>query len=210
MSSFTVQSTFYHYNNGWVTCTVGTNAGYISTRGNEDAGGSIQPIKVSPSTGYKITDFKFDFGLVGNSTSTSVTIYAYAFDTLAHAKAGYLDSATTGLLASGSASYKPGSSGVNASITLSTFNITAETTIYILLFSSTKYHNSSYLQYWTKVSGNVSSKPTGSITETPNGTVRIYNGSSWVLAIPYIYNGTEWKQAIPYVHNGTEWKICGG
>ena len=48
----------------------------------------------------------------------------------------------------------------------------------------------------------------------PNGTVRIWNGSKWVLALPFIYTGATkgWIQAIPYTYvNDTEkWKLCGG
>lgn len=36
---------------------------------------------------------------------------------------------------------------------------------------------------------------------------RIYDGTEWKYAIPYIYNGSEWKQALPYVYNGSEWKM---
>ena len=49
-----------------------------------------------------------------------------------------------------------------------------------------------------------------------NGTVRIYDGSTWRMAIPYInVDGTSsgWKMALPYVNeDGTSagWKLCGG
>lgn len=41
-------------------------------------------------------------------------------------------------------------------------------------------------------------------------TVKIYNGSAWVNAIPYVYDGSAWKQAIPYVYNGSTWTQCTG
>ena len=36
--------------------------------------------------------------------------------------------------------------------------------------------------------------------------VKIYNGSSWVKAIPWIYNGSKWVRAMPWTYNGS-WKI---
>ena len=42
----------------------------------------------------------------------------------------------------------------------------------------------------------------------PN-TVRIWNGSSFQQAIPYVYNGSTWKEASPYIYNGTSWKKVG-
>lgn len=49
-----------------------------------------------------------------------------------------------------------------------------------------------------------------------NGTVRIYDGTSWKMAIPYInVDGTSsgWKMALPYVNEdgtSTGWTLCGG
>lgn len=43
-------------------------------------------------------------------------------------------------------------------------------------------------------------------TDSP-GVVKIWNGSSWVNAIPYVYNGSSWVKAIPYVYNGSTWKV---
>lgn len=49
-----------------------------------------------------------------------------------------------------------------------------------------------------------------------NGTVRIYDGSTWRMAIPYINTdgtATGWTMALPYVNeDGTSagWKLCGG
>ena len=40
--------------------------------------------------------------------------------------------------------------------------------------------------------------------------VKIYNGSSWVNAIPFVYDGSAWKTAIPYVYNGSGWVQCKG
>jgi mannan endo-1,4-beta-mannosidase len=38
------------------------------------------------------------------------------------------------------------------------------------------------------------------------GIVRIWNGSSYVVALPKIWNGTSWVNAQARVWNGTEWK----
>jgi uncharacterized repeat protein (TIGR02543 family) len=48
----------------------------------------------------------------------------------------------------------------------------------------------------------------------PSGTIRIWTGSEWVLALPFIYTGATkgWIQAIPYIYvnNTDKWKLCGG
>lgn len=40
----------------------------------------------------------------------------------------------------------------------------------------------------------------------PKSFVKIWDGTQWQQAIPYIYNGTEWKQTMPYIYDGEEWK----
>ncbi len=42
------------------------------------------------------------------------------------------------------------------------------------------------------------------ITHSTN-TVRVYNGSSWVTAVPYVYNGSSWVAASARVYNGSSW-----
>ncbi len=52
---------------------------------------------------------------------------------------------------------------------------------------------------------------TGTVTlGNTRASVKIYNGSAWVNAIPYVYDGSAWKQAIPYVYNGSTWVNCTG
>lgn len=46
-------------------------------------------------------------------------------------------------------------------------------------------------------------------TVSSAGIVRLWNGSSWVAATPYVWNGSSWVQAIPYVWNGSTWKLGG-
>lgn len=43
---------------------------------------------------------------------------------------------------------------------------------------------------------------------TPSSSVWIYNGTTWVKAIPWIYNGSEWKRATAWIYNGSNWKQC--
>lgn len=42
------------------------------------------------------------------------------------------------------------------------------------------------------------------------GTVKVWNGSSWVDAVPYVWNGSNWVIAVPYVWNGSQWKMTTG
>jgi hypothetical protein len=43
-----------------------------------------------------------------------------------------------------------------------------------------------------------------------NNLVKIYNGSTWVDAVPMIFNGSNWVETIPYIYkNDTDkWKQC--
>lgn len=41
-------------------------------------------------------------------------------------------------------------------------------------------------------------------------TVRIYDGSTWRIAVPFIYDGTEWKETKPYIYDGSTWKESKG
>lgn len=43
----------------------------------------------------------------------------------------------------------------------------------------------------------------------PNGTVRISNGSSFDLYIPYIYNGSDWEPYLAYIYDGSNWVLNG-
>lgn len=38
--------------------------------------------------------------------------------------------------------------------------------------------------------------------------IRVYDGTKWRKAIPYIYDGSNWKIAKPMEYNGTSWKEC--
>lgn len=87
-----------------------------------------------------------------------------------------------------------------------------------------KTYNYTYDRGSTNVTYDVAAKLTGidhigsskNLTVTTSwtlprldGMVKIYNGSGWQNAIPYVYNGSGWQQAIPYVYNGSGWQICG-
>lgn len=62
--------------------------------------------------------------------------------------------------------------------------------------------------YWSssntwKYAGNV----TAYAHWTERNLVKIYNGSSWVNAVPFVYDGTNWRETYPYVYN-SGWKQC--
>jgi uncharacterized repeat protein (TIGR02543 family) len=80
-------------------------------------------------------------------------------------------------------------------ITVSGLSITAKTTIYIVLTSSTQYHSGSYLQYWTKKSGNVSANPSAKLpSKGEQKTVKItYNANGGTLGTPTTSSGTAYN-----------------
>ena len=47
-------------------------------------------------------------------------------------------------------------------------------------------------------------------TTARGSVVKIYNGSSWINAVPHVYDGSKWVPATAYVYkNSTDgWKIC--
>lgn len=61
--------------------------------------------------------------------------------------------------------------------------------------------------------GGASYTPTTSITLYAiwglNGLVRVYNGTEWKLAIPYVFNGSYWQQTIPFIYDGSTWRQGG-
>ena len=66
---------------------------------------------------------------------------------------------------------------------------------------------------WNGLVGQFTKKTVESDTFTLTNTravVKIYNGSSWVNAIPFVYDGSAWKTAIPYIYNGSGWVQCKG
>ena len=209
MGTISLGSNFYWRNpDGWNTGTVGGSsgyAGYISTK--SDGRVSIQPITITPATGKAVKSISFTFGVTGGSGSATSIIYGQAYNSLANAKTG----GTTGTLGNqGSVSVWPDSAGWMWTVNLTGLNITASTTIYVLLWSNNQKHGGVYMQYWTKASGDIKSKPYASITsEVANGLVRIYTSSGWKSAIPYVYTSGGWKQAIPYIYTSGGWKQCG-
>lgn len=40
--------------------------------------------------------------------------------------------------------------------------------------------------------------------------VRIFNGTKWKEAVPYVFNGTDWQEAQAQVYDGSNWKIVSG
>lgn len=207
MATATPNSTYYWYNEGWNTGTLGVQAGYISTNTNGRV--VVQPITVTPTSGYKVTSVTFKFGVALGSGNeyTDPTIYAQAYSSLDGAKN---NTSSTKLGNEGNNTIDINSSGGMYSITMTGLSITSQTTIYVRLRAYSEKYNGYYLQYWPKISGNITALPSGSAVESVNGYVYIYADGAWKKAIPYVYNGSAWKQAIPYVYNGSAWKTCGG
>lgn len=44
-----------------------------------------------------------------------------------------------------------------------------------------------------------------SLSYTGYPTMKIYDGSAWKNAIPWVYDGSTWKRAMPMVYNGSKW-----
>lgn len=42
-----------------------------------------------------------------------------------------------------------------------------------------------------------------------SGAVKIYDGSSWINATPYVYDGSSWVRTTAYVYNGSKWIAAG-
>lgn len=53
--------------------------------------------------------------------------------------------------------------------------------------------------------GGSGTKYTASVSYDGYPTMKVYDGSNWKNAIPWVYNGTEWKKAIPMVYDGNKW-----
>lgn len=110
---------------------------------------------------------------------------------------------------SGTFTYLKSSDGYNGYYCDIDCDLMPGTTYYIYIWVSSSGGAWDVLTYPLSSSDSRSSRTEVTFTtSTDAGLVRIYNGSSWVSAIPYVYNGSEWKQCIPYVYNGSEWKIC--
>lgn len=81
-------------------------------------------------------------------------------------------------------------------------------------WSTTVTHNSDgtksvtvAVYYYQSQNETLTINASGSVTLTPfNRYVKIYDGSSWRNAIPYVYNGSEWKRCVPMVFDGTNWR----
>lgn len=219
-ASFTAQLKSYVYNlslkdSGVITFTLNKNPSVLTLNPN---GGSVSPTTVEGYNGMTYTvpnpsraghtfnnwsksgtgtlsGTTFTFGLGDCTLTASWTAINYTF-TLGSGTGGSTSGSTT--------------SGSYACGTTITLKATANAGYKFVRWQSS---NTSLVSNKT-VASTTFSMPAGNITMTPvfevNGTVRIYNGSSWQLAIPYIYNGSSWQQAIPYVYNGSSWKQCGG
>lgn len=92
------------------------------------------------------------------------------------------------------------------SITLNGTGVTATSSVITENISYGTIKNFSGWASYTGGSG-TTYKSTISFTASPTA-VKIYNGSTWQTAIPWVYDGSTWKQATPWIYNGTKW--CSG
>lgn len=174
MGTVTVNNTFYGYSSGWYNRTFG-NASYIQNRGTSSYATTVQPMVVSPSTGYTINAISLTYGLVGGTYNNTVISYANAFNSLDNAKNGARNASyTTGHLGSGSTSITANSQGKMCTINMTGFNISSTANIYVVVSINQSYMNGALAQYWTKNSGYVTGAPTAAITaEKPLSMVKI-------------------------------------
>lgn len=196
--------TQWGYNSGWNSGTIGDYHSYTAAADSSKYRTELEISIPAPSVGYKISKIIINVGLVYNGGGTT-TLTGYMSETSPNIVSGpptsYVTSAT-----SDSVTLSSGGAMVTLEFTIpDSYNWTTAKTLSIWLCTS----KSAVIEVWTKQTGNVT-KASYTMTETPYGTVSIYNGTSWEQAIPYIYDGTGWKQAIPYIYNGTAWRICGG
>ena len=181
MATHTISSAFWYHNSNdsdstWNSGTIGSSAGYVA---GSAARKTIFKINVAPDSGKKITNIIINVGWVGASGGTDQTLYAKAYDTLENAKASLKTIQSTG--EKGNVASFPGnpdSSGVMASLNLGGWNITASKSYYVLFYTSGNTDNGSWMQIWTKKSGNCV-VPTISLTQAYNTYTITYNKGSY-------------------------------
>lgn len=198
-----MSGTIYTYNGGWVSGSIGSRNGYVSTASSTSVRTRITFSVAAPSSGYYISSLSITMGLVFNGGgTTTITGYLYTSDpgtSVSGPPSGYIASAT-------SSTITLGASGTPFTLTWNVSNQkwTTAKTLWVWFCTS----KSAHIEIWTYKSGNVPT-PTYTTTTAILGIVKIWTGSAWKDAIPYIYNGSAWKQAIPYVWNGSAWKQGG-
>lgn len=58
---------------------------------------------------------------------------------------------------------------------------------------------------WAQYTGGSGTVYKSSLSYTGYPTMRVYDGSAWKNAIPWVYDGSTWKRAIPMVYDGSKW-----
>lgn len=88
--------------------------------------------------------------------------------------------------------------------TVSCGNVTVTSLNTKTVYVHATYHFANQVPYDNYTQLNIS------FNTTQLSHIKVYDGSAWRNAIPYIYNGSSWQQAIPYLYNDSSWQICGG
>lgn len=175
--------------------------GTASTKYSNNTKALGTPTKSGTSTTYTVT-YNGNGGTVSTSSASATKTTTYTFDKWKGSNTNISVSGTScTFTATGTvtASYK--SSTSTTAVTLPTPTRTGYK--FLGWATSATATTGTY-------AGDSSYTPTASITLYAiweiNGLVRIYTGSEWRMAIPFVYNGSAWKQSIPFTYNGSAWK----
>lgn len=202
MGTYSLSYKYSTSGSGWTTYnTTMTSGGTYIHHSNTSAYAYVLKMILTPGTNKIITQITLTHGIVYKETgSSTITVYLLTADPSS-------TSIPSSYITTASQTISTNASGTVGSFTFTGLNITAETTLYAYFATSASF--SLEVQGWRAKSGNVTSNPSVTITEI-DGSVYIYDSSTWKMAIPYVYDGSAWKQAIPYVYDGSAWKQCGG
>lgn len=180
-------------------------ADYATSTSSTRYSGNIKalgtPTKSGTSTTYTVT-YNGNGGTVSTSSASATKTTTYTF--------GKWTGSNTNITVSGTSCTFTATGTVTASYKSST----STTAVTLPTPTRTGYKFLGWATSATATTGTYaggsSYTPTASITLYAiweiNGLVRIYTGSGWRMAIPFVYNGSAWKQSIPFTYNGSAWK----
>lgn len=162
------------------------------------------PTKSGSSTTYTVT-YNGNGGTVSTSSASATKTTTYTFDKWTGSNTNISVSGTScTFTATGTVTASYTSSTSTTSVTLPTPTRTG--------YKFLGWATSSVATTGT-YSGGSSYTPTGNIILYAiweiNGLVRVYTGSEWRMAIPFVYDGSAWKQSIPFTYNDSAWKQGG-
>lgn len=86
----------------------------------------------------------------------------------------------------------PTSFGTNTSVTLQSLVPRSELFFRVAAFNTVGF-------------GPYTATPEKTLIAEAGGRVRVWDGTSWVLAVPRVRNGSTWAYGVAYVWNGTQW-----